>query len=408
MFATVAVLLSLAFLEGFARVAIWAVPAAGALSKRSFDYKLPDEELGMRGNPHFVDHDEAGWRNAERPERVAVVAVGDSQTYGSEVSRYDAWPQIASRESGVAIYNMAIGGYGPYQYSLLIDDALVLSPELVIVAFYDGNDYYDAWGKVYRQGRDPDLLSPDTDLRERLLEMEERAPLKADWEATRTARKGAGRAGFIDVVAWFDRNLAVFGLVRGVVVVLSGPGDPPESKVRRKFPKYLEVTEGAEPGLLVPFEDGDLSTVFTPRGRLATLDPEDPRVRESERLVFAYIDRIRAAVAGRARLAFVLIPTKELVYSERVSERVREKGAALHDSYAALVAAETTMRQRLMRRLDTLGVPWADSLPELRSSLAAGRAPYEMNWNGHPNPEGDAAIARAVVSSPYFRDLIRD
>ena len=49
-----------------------------------------------------------------------------------------------------------------------------------------------------------------------------------------------------------------------------------------------------------------------------------------------------------------------------------------------------------------------DALPSLRASLAARRAPYEMNWNGHPNPEGDDAIARAVVESSMVMAISAD
>jgi hypothetical protein len=370
-FAVASVLLSLGLLEGCSRAAIWAIPAVKALTERSFEYKIPDSELGLRGNPEFVDHDEAGWRNATRPDRVSVVAVGDSQTYGSEVSRYDAWPQIAARESAVSIYNIAIGGFGPYQYWRLIDDALALSPELILVAFYDGNDYFDSWSDVYRAGRHPEMLTPDLEQRAELLALEERSPLHADWAATRRVRKGSTRADFLDFVGWLERSVAVFKLVRGVVVAVSGPGDPPESRVRRQFAKYSKVAAGSDPGLLVAFEDGDRSTIFTPRGRLATLDPSDPRVRESERLTFSFIDRILAAVGDRASLAFVLIPTKELVYADRV----RESGQNLHESYRQLLEGERTLRDRLKTRLDTSASGGWTRFPKCRQSWPAAVPP---------------------------------
>ena len=57
----------------------------------------------------------------------------------------------------------------------------------------------------------------------------------------------------------------------------------------------------------------------------------------------------------------------------------------------------------MKEHLDSRGIPWIDSLGSMRASLEAGRPPYGMNWNGHPNPEGDAAIARAVVESALLR-----
>ncbi len=396
LFSTLAIALSFGVLEGCSRVALWASPGLRALSQRSFAYKVSDPELWLRGNPDFIDHDEAGWRNAERRTGVDVVAVGDSQTWGSEVSREDAWPQIAEATSGISFYNMAIGGYGPVQYWRLIDDALALEPKTILVAFYDGNDFYDSFRDVHLHGLAPEIPVSDT---ERYVALEAQSGLHRDWSATRRARKGNARADLLDLNSWFDENLALYQLVRGAIVTLHGPMAAPKSRLRVDFPEYKRTAERAEPGLLVVWEDGDLSTIFTPRGRAAPMDLEDPRVQEALRLSLELVDRIQALVGDQARLAFVLIPTKELVYAERV----RMRGDALHPSYALLVAREETLRRRVKEHLDSRGLPWIDTLDSLRASLEAGRPPYGMNWNGHPNPEGDAAIARAVVESALLR-----
>ena len=44
---------------------------------------------------------------------------------------------------------------------VLLDDALSLDPELVLVAFYDGNDFFDAWNE---RRRFADLATPDSAL----------------------------------------------------------------------------------------------------------------------------------------------------------------------------------------------------------------------------------------------------
>lgn len=402
LFSFVAVALSLGLMEGCSRLALRVSPGLQTLSEKSFAYKLSDPVLRLRGNPDFIDHDEAGWRNATRRKGVDVVAVGDSQTWGSEVSREDAWPQIAESISGISFYNIAIGGYGPVQYWQLIDDALELEPKTVLVAFYDGNDYYDVFRDVHLSRLEPGIPVTGT---EHYRELESQGKLHSDWSATRRARKGAGRADFLDAAGWLDEKLALYQLVRGVVVTVYGPMAAPKSRVRDDFPEYKEVAAGAEPGLLVVWEDGDLSTIFTPRGRSQAMDLEDDRVKEALRLSLELVDRIQDRVGDQARLGFVLIPTKELVYAERVAERVRAGGDALHPSYDVLIEREEALRGRLKAHLDARGIPWVDTLASMRASLEAGRAPYGMNWNGHPNPEGDAAIARAVVESQLVEGL---
>ncbi len=392
-FTALAVALPLLLLEGASRLLLAASPAARAFSQRTNAYKVPDAGLGLRGNPRFPGHDEAGWRNATRPTKATVVAIGDSQTYGSETSSDDAWPQLAQTFSGTPFYQIAIGGYGPMSYWRLTDEALALEPEQILVGLYDGNDFYDSWRDIYLRSRAPEWQDPA--LRDELLELEASGePLHSDWEATRLARKAPGKARLLDALAFLNAHLALYNLVEGSVATLLGPPPAPESRVRDDFEDYLARAARSEPGLLEPFEDGLRSTIFTPRGRLQTMQLTDPRVREALRLTLDLIADIQKKCAGKTQLGFVLIPTKELVYADRV----RERAVALDPSYERLIEAETALRERVMSHLAARGIPWVDTLPELRASLAAGRPPYGMNWNGHPNPEGNASIARAALS----------
>jgi hypothetical protein len=380
-------------LEACSRLLITASPAVAAFSERTNDYKIGDEALGLRGNPRFPDHDAAGWRNATRPDDATVVAIGDSQTYGSETSRADAWPQLAEKQSGIPFYQLAIGGYGPVSYWKLVDEALPLAPDWILVAFYDGNDFYDAFRDVYLQERAPEWQDPQQ--HDALMQLQETGPALHDaWQQTRVSRKAPGKARLLDWMRWLEKRLAIYRLVRGAMVTGVGRPDPPESRVRDDFASYKARAGRAAPGLLEIYEDGERSTIFTPRGRLEPMNLDDPRVRESVRLVLELIDDIQRKCRGRTRLGFVMIPTKELVWAKRV----RETGAELHESFEALVEAETGLRERVTTHLEELGIPWVDALPEMRASLAAGRPPYGMNWNGHPNPEGNAAIARAALA----------
>jgi lysophospholipase L1-like esterase len=49
--------------------------------------------------------------------------------------------------------------------------------------------------------------------------------------------------------------------------------------------------------------------------------------------------------------------------------------------------------------LEREGIAQIDALPALRAELAAGRQPYPVTQDGHPNAAGYAAIADAVASA---------
>src|SRR5262245_54826934 len=72
--------------------------------------------LGLRTAPNTTGHDALGFRNAEVPQRAAVVAIGDSMTYGDGVTYDSTWPRFLGNLLNEPIYNMSMGGYGPLQY----------------------------------------------------------------------------------------------------------------------------------------------------------------------------------------------------------------------------------------------------------------------------------------------------
>lgn len=71
---------------------------------------VPDDLLRRRPNPAVQDHDAAGWRNPEVLAHPSIVILGDSQTYGDEVSQHNAWPLLLGEELGVESYNIDVTG----------------------------------------------------------------------------------------------------------------------------------------------------------------------------------------------------------------------------------------------------------------------------------------------------------
>jgi lysophospholipase L1-like esterase len=356
---------------------------------------LPDPHLGERPNPALPDHDAAGWRNAERPHHAFAVAIGDSQTYGEEVARHEAWPQRLAALAGLSVYNLALGGYGPVEYERLLPEALELSPRVVLVGLYAGNDFADAYLDAYPRARAAELRSRDEALLAHIAELERGGELKEAWERTRAARKGS-RYGVLarrlEPVAERSRLVA---LARAAARAVSGSNGSRDASGAGGFEALRARAAEAGPDLLLPFGEAQLSTVFTPAARLAVLDTSDARVEEGLHIALDRILQMSEACAQRCRVAVVAIPTKELVFAAHV----HASGVPVPRVFAELALRENVVWERVRRALSAAGVPMVDTLPYLRGLLAEGTNPYRRDWNGHPDAAGNEAIARAVLDS---------
>jgi len=356
---------------------------------------LPDARLGERPNPALPDHDAAGWRNAERPPQAFAVAIGDSQTYGDEVAREQAWPQRLAALSGRSVYNLALGGYGPVEYDRLLPEALELSPRVVLVGLYAGNDFADAYLDAYPRALATELRSLDEAVLARISELERGSELKDAWERTRDARKGrrlGAAARWLEPVAERSRLMA---LARAAGRAFSGSNESRAASSADDLEALRARAAEAGHDLLLPFEQAELSTVFTPAARLAVLDTSDARVEEGLHIALDRILHMAEVCAERCKLAVVAIPTKELVFAAHV----HAKGTPVSRAFAELALRETLVWERVRRALDAAGIPLVETLPQLRALLASGTNPYLPDWNGHPDAAGNDAIAEAVLAS---------
>src|SRR6267378_5616866 len=89
-------LFSLVIAEGILRLL-----ERSQLGDRAIEDKLiADPVLGKRLAPFTRGHDANGFRNDSVPQHADIVTLGDSQTWGVNAERQDAWPQQLSKLSG--------------------------------------------------------------------------------------------------------------------------------------------------------------------------------------------------------------------------------------------------------------------------------------------------------------------
>lgn len=178
------VVLGLVLAEGIAHV----FPA------RFFEYgsdPVGDVRLGI---PLSYPDTEHYFAEPVKPSNVfRIVVLGDSQTVSVP---YDvSYPKLLQEfldkqdlgSKTVEVYDAGAQGHSPYQYYLTLSERLLkFKPDLVIVAFYIGNDFLD----LYRDDDRPSLVFDKTGFHHRApVFLKFRAPgAEAWWSSFRVAR----------------------------------------------------------------------------------------------------------------------------------------------------------------------------------------------------------------------------
>lgn len=94
--------------------------------------------------PQSFTTDSLGFRNPRELDRADVVLIGDSYVEGHWVSDEETCAAVLARETGLAVANLGIAGYGSLQQLEVLErHGLGLRPRLVAWFFFEGNDLYD-------------------------------------------------------------------------------------------------------------------------------------------------------------------------------------------------------------------------------------------------------------------------
>jgi hypothetical protein len=373
---------------------------------------VSDPRLGHRLNPAYpAGHGIGGWRNISTPDDAYAVVFGDSQTYGVGLPVEESWPHALGQLLGRHTMQMAAPGYGPGHYLALYDEARAYTPDVIIAAYYLGNDLFGAYSMAYQlEDQSRSISEPDLDALKTTDPPAVAAVAKA--EAT---DPGFLRALYLD--CQLPRSVPDLRLqaVRGVMELpeLKPLAAVPAEGLATTLVKQSAVIAGMRRGLAwlaprlgyvntmadygspvcVNYHDNDLTTVFSPGYRLIALDDSDPRIAEGERIGLAVLQQLhdRSRREGR-RLFVVIIPTKETAFRSRV-----DKALAGEPYLAELWRREARARMSAVQFFEQSGIDVIDTLPALEALIASGINPYWDNADGHPREAGHKAIAAAVA-----------
>lgn len=348
----------------------------------TWNQPLRDDVLGVRGNPLSPGHDARGYRNEQSMSRADVVALGDSQTYGTGADPQDSWPNVLSELTGLAVYNMGFGGYSPAHSYMQLDSALALQPQTVIIAWYFGNDLYDCYDRSRVVPRISSLGPQSLVAAAVAAEREDPLDEELGGLVPEPAPEGVSR-----IRRLISTHSKLYALLRSWKALVR----PAEAMAlySRDFERARGSLTPEQSGHYTVVEGADWRTVLTPHFRARVLDDEDPRIRLGFETCLASVSNARARLyASGVRLLVVLIPTKESVFWPKIER------PADHPGLEELIVDEARLRDELLQRLGQMGVQAIDALGPLRAS---GAAPYHEDADGHPNAAGYRIIAREVA-----------
>jgi hypothetical protein len=337
------------------------------------DYLSPtminDDVLGMKVEAGSGGFDQWGFRNRTIPATADIVAVGDSHTYGNNATMSDSWPYVAADLTGLKVYNLGLGGYGPNQYyELFKTRALQLRPRWIFCGLYMGDDFQNAFSITYgldywanlRQER---WAGVDHDIWES----------QADGNWQRTIR------------LWLSRNSVVYRLVfHGPI--LGGLKGAVQIRQAARTPDSSVVT------LSVPQEG--IQEAFRPIFIRQRLDLRNPAIREGLRITLSLLKKMDdEAKKNGIRFGVVMIPTKETVFADFL---LRDSRIPLKKDIQDLIGAEGLAREQVVTFLDQTGISYVDALPALRRNV--GKQLYtKSDSDMHPAKNGYRVIGEAVA-----------
>mgnify|MGYP000710623014 CR=1 FL=1 len=361
-------------------------PEATVVSIRPVIY---DPRLGYRGNPDYPEHDRNGFRNETALSNATIVALGDSQVYGTSVKRDQAWPQQLAELSGQSVYNMGLGGYGAVQSLILMEsEAVQLNPRHILFMMYDGNDAYDAYNAVYSshlydtfKATDPETLQTLHRL-DHSLDTDVQVMTEQFWE---------------DKSASPSRPKSLISKLKLVQLLSALKGRIQTIIAHRNSDLEIPVTlqqDHSDAVLYEHFSCPDFKTTFTPQYRTLGMNLEDPRIREGLRIHLKAIQRMKVlADLYTVQFTVVLLPTKELVFNDLYRQYTSEQSESLRTT----VRLNNEIRNLMLDDLDKHGIAYVDALPVLKACLKRKEQPFFQNADGHLNETGHHAIAESLL-----------
>lgn len=339
------------------------------LSVNPVNYLKPklesDPLLGHKIIAKSGGHDSWGFRNVAVPDKVDILAIGDSQTYGVMALANESWPSILAQLTKKEVYNLSLGGYGPVQYlHLLKTKAKILEPKLVVVCVYLGNDLIDSYRLVYSNKNWSDFR------------------LKTYKTLQDNGKNNVVKKHRNSIRKWLAYNSVIYRMITSSFI-----GDIIRHREAKK-----EVLENSTDKYFVTFDSSNINTGFTPKRRLIGLDLSNNEVQEGLRISLSALKQINDYTKkNKIKLLVAIIPTKENVYAELL----KKSAGTDNITYNKLINNESKITEHLINFLNDNKINYVEPLYAMRKAVVSS-AIYPAGYDGHPNGKGYEIIAKEI------------
>lgn len=339
--------------------------------------------------------DNNGFRNKKVPEKADIVVMGDSMVLGLRAKREEAWPQVLGELTGKEVYQMGHCAYGFPHYYHLIDKAIELEPEKIIISFYVGNDLYDAYNLVYSKDYWKEYRNSEIE-KSRINEYDKVQEQNSDIKAA--VVQG------VDTNSWKFQLLKIRLFVREHSKLYGLLGDGTRA-IREKIglaqsqediQMNIQRLGENNPGLAFHYDKEPIQTVLSPQYRHEAFDLDNSIAKDGYRITKTMIEKIdKKLKENNIQLIIAIVPSKELLYAKYMERN--------NESIPVELKNVSMTTEKLVNDFknycDDNQILHHDITMDWLEALKQGRSLFPDTIDSHPNAGGYRVVAESVMKT---------